>query len=177
MVGRFQPFHKGHIHLAKIALKECDELIIVIGSAQFNYIATDPFTAGERILMAHSALLKCNFDLARCYIIPVVNDENNSRWLAHLQSMIPEFQVLYSGNLFVKYLVHSEIQVRSPQFLRKNFYNGANIRKLISQKKQWKHLVPPAVATIIEDIHGTKRIQILSKTQQTPSINRYPNIK
>ena len=58
MVGRFQPFHNGHLYLSNQILQECDELIIAIGSAQFNYIYKDPFTAGERVLMIHAALLE-----------------------------------------------------------------------------------------------------------------------
>jgi nicotinamide-nucleotide adenylyltransferase len=56
MVGRFQPFHIGHLALARQILGECDELVIAIGSAQFNFIEKDPFTAGERVVMIHGAL-------------------------------------------------------------------------------------------------------------------------
>jgi nicotinamide-nucleotide adenylyltransferase len=98
MLGRFQPFHKGHLALTKQILSECDELVIIIGSAQFNFIDKDPFSAGERVLMIHEALKEEGIDLSRCYIIPVVNDENNARWLAYLRSMVPPFDVLYSGS-------------------------------------------------------------------------------
>jgi nicotinamide-nucleotide adenylyltransferase len=49
VIGRFQPFHNGHLELIKQIMNECEELVVVIGSAQFNYLAKDPFTAGERI--------------------------------------------------------------------------------------------------------------------------------
>jgi nicotinamide-nucleotide adenylyltransferase len=49
MMGRFQPFHFGHLDLVRQILKECDEVIIAITSSQFNYLDKDPFTAGERI--------------------------------------------------------------------------------------------------------------------------------
>ena len=48
-MGRYQPFHLGHLDLAKQILEECDEVIIAITSSQFNYLQKDPFTAGERI--------------------------------------------------------------------------------------------------------------------------------
>ena len=54
--------------------------------------------------MIHAALMESGIDLARCYIIPVINDENNARWLGHLRSMVPHFDILYSGNEFVKSL-------------------------------------------------------------------------
>jgi len=161
MVGRFQPFHNGHLCLARQILQDCDELIIAIGSAQFNYIYTDPFTAGERILMIHAALVESKLDLTKCHIVPVVNDENNARWFGHLKSMVPHFDFLYSGNEFVRILLSSQTRVVIPRFSRRREYNGTNIRKLMSRSNRWKKFVPDAVAGIIEQIDGVTRIQFL----------------
>ncbi|HLN89981.1 MAG TPA: adenylyltransferase/cytidyltransferase family protein, partial [Candidatus Binatia bacterium] len=49
-VGRFQPFHLGHLDAIKYVLKEVDELVIVIGSAQYSHNSNNPFTAGERLV-------------------------------------------------------------------------------------------------------------------------------
>ena len=171
MTGRFQPFHNGHLALAKQILSECDGLIIVIGSAQFNFIDKDPFTAGERVLMIHEALKETDANLSRCYVIPVANDENNARWIAYLRSMVPPFDVLYSGNDFVKHLVQSQddrVAVRSPKFTKKEEYNGSNIRRLMLSGKQWKQLVPPAVAKVIEQVGGIKRMKVLAGSDTNP---------
>src|SRR5687768_15239212 len=91
MLGRFQPFHNGHLALARQILDECDELVVAIGSAQFNFIEKDPFSAGERLVMIRGSLAESGVDLSRCYLIPIANDDNNARWLANLRSMVPEF--------------------------------------------------------------------------------------
>jgi nicotinamide-nucleotide adenylyltransferase len=168
MVGRFQPFHNGHLYLSNQILQECDELIIAIGSAQFNYIYKDPFTAGERVLMIHAALLESKIDLTRCYVIPIVNDENNARWLAHLRSMVPSFNILYSGNDFVTNLVSQEIKIKKPLFSKKNVYNGTNIRKQMARMQNWKKLVPNAVFRVIEEIGGVTRLKTLLKSDSYP---------
>ena len=171
MLGRFQPFHKGHLALTKQILSECDELVIIIGSAQFSFIEKDPFSAGERVLMIHEALKEAGIDLSRCYIIPVANDENNARWLAYLRSMVPPFDVLYSGNDFVKYLARSQdsgIAVENPAFTEKDEYNGTNIRHLMQDGKPWEHLVPPAVAKVIQQVGGIIRINILARSDSNP---------
>lgn len=171
MLGRFQPFHKGHLALTKQILSECDELLIIIGSAQFNFIDKDPFSAGERVLMIHEALKEAGVDLSRCYIIPVANDENNARWLAYLRSMVPPFDVLYSGNDFVKYLARSQdsgIAIKEPMFAEINEYNGTNIRHLMQDGKPWEHLVPPAVAKVIQQIGGIVRISMLARSDSNP---------
>jgi len=171
MLGRFQPFHKGHLALTKQILSECDELLIIIGSAQFNFIDKDPFSAGERMLMIHEALKEAGVDLSRCYIIPVANDENNARWLAYIRSMVPPFDVLYSGNEFVKHLTRSQdssIVIEDPVFAEINEYNGANIRRLMQEGKPWEHLVPPAVAKVIQQVGGIVRINMLARSDSNP---------
>lgn len=171
MLGRFQPFHKGHLALTKQILSECDELLIIIGSAQFNFIDKDPFSAGERVLMIHEALKEAGVDLSRCYIIPVANDENNARWLAYIRSMVPPFDVLYSGNDFVKYLARSQdssIVIEDPMFAEINEYNGTNIRRLMQEGKPWEHLVPPAVAKVIQQVGGIVRINMLARSGSNP---------
>ena len=160
MLGRFQPFHKGHLALTKQILRTCDELIVMIGSAQFNFIDKDPFSAGERVLMIHEALKEARIDLSKCYIIPVPNDENNARWLAYLRSMVPPFDVLYSGNDFVKYLAQSQdpdIVMEDPVFAEKEKYG-----------KPWEHLVPPAVLNVIEQVGGIMRMNILARSDSNP---------
>jgi nicotinamide-nucleotide adenylyltransferase len=171
MLGRFQPFHNGHMSLIKQILSERDEILIIVGSAQFNFIDKDPFSAGERVLMIYEALKEAKIDLSRCYVIPLANDENNARWLAYLRSMVPSFDVLYSGNDFVKYLVLSQdssIAVKNPIFSKREEYNGTNIRHLIQHGKPWKHLVPNAVAKVIEDVRGIERIKVLASSDSNP---------
>jgi nicotinamide-nucleotide adenylyltransferase len=172
MAGRFQPFHNGHLALARQVLDECDELIIVVGSAQFNFIDKDPFTAGERLLMIHGALAEAGVDLSRCYIVPYHNDENNARWLGYLRSQVPPFDVVYSGNEFVTHLAKSldrSLAVRKPEFEKKKEYNGTNIRRLMASGGAWKHLVPPAVAKVIESVDGDERVRVLARSNTNPA--------
>jgi len=75
MMGRFQPFHLGHLDLVKKILSECDEVVIAITSSQFNYLEKDPFTASERIEMIYQALKEDGVDLSRCFIIPIENQQ------------------------------------------------------------------------------------------------------
>jgi nicotinamide-nucleotide adenylyltransferase len=167
MLGRFQPFHNGHLALARQILGECDELIIAIGSAQFNYIEKDPFTAGERVAMIHGALREAKAELSRCYIIPIPNDENNARWLSNIRSMVPEFHLLYTGNEYVKHLVRSQdpkIKTRKPHFEMKDQWNGTHIRRLVISGGTWEKLVPAAVAAEIRRIGGVERIRLLAAT-------------
>jgi nicotinamide-nucleotide adenylyltransferase len=168
VIGRFQPFHYGHLELIRQIMHECKELIVVIGSAQFNYLSKDPFTAGERIEMIHASLSLQKFDRRRILIIPLANFENNACWFPYLKSMVPKFDIIYSGNEYVRYLSQAEIKVKEPLFKNKFQFNGENIRKLIANKKKWEHLVPNPVKEIIINIEGVERIRILAKSDTHP---------
>jgi len=56
LIGRFQPFHNGHVQLVEKIATEVDELVIGIGSAGDSHSERNPFTAGERIRMVTDAL-------------------------------------------------------------------------------------------------------------------------
>ena len=64
-VGRFQPFHLGHLAAIKYVLKKVDELVIVIGSAQYSHRRNNPFTAGERLVMVRKALEEAGVDCSK----------------------------------------------------------------------------------------------------------------
>ena len=132
MMGRFQPFHLGHLDLVKKILTEYDDVIIAITSSQFNYLEKDPFTAGERIEMIHNSLKDDGIDMSKCFIIPIENQFNIATWAAYLKSILPKFDKVYSGNEYVEMLlVDAGIQVIKPKFLDREKYNATSIRKLI----------------------------------------------
>ncbi|MDY6764546.1 MAG: adenylyltransferase/cytidyltransferase family protein, partial [Halobacteria archaeon] len=55
-VGRFQPFHRGHLHFTEEISTEVEGVIVGIGSAQESHTQHNPFTAGERVSMITKAL-------------------------------------------------------------------------------------------------------------------------
>jgi len=182
MIGRFQPFHNGHLSLAHQILNECDELIIAVGSSQFNFTFSNPFTAGERIYFIHNSLVESKIDLRKVYILPILNLENNAIWVQHLKSMLPKFDSIYSGNKLVQELLSHDsetLRIHAPVFHNKNECNGTNIRMNIVMNKEWKNFVPNAVYKLILDLDGVERIKVLFETQKdgTGEIRQYPDVK
>jgi len=170
MMGRFQPFHLGHLDLVKQILSECDDVIIAITGSQFNYLEKDPFTAGERIELIHNSLKDESIDMSRCFIIPIENQFNIATWLSYLEEILPKFDKVYSGNEYVKMLLgDSGIKVITPNFLQREQYNSTHIRKMIIEGKNWQSLVPNAVSDIIEKINGVNRLKIISKSDTKPT--------
>jgi nicotinamide-nucleotide adenylyltransferase len=163
VIGRFQPFHNGHLLLTKQILRECNEAIIVVGSAQRNYTIANPFTAGERILMIRKSLIEGGVDVSKTIIIPLIDIEDNAIWFPMLISMLPPFDIIYSGNQLVISLASSYLEVRSPKFVRKKHYNGSYIRHRILSGLKWSNLVSKSVFDTIGSIDGINRIRKIGK--------------
>ena len=96
-VGRFQPFHLGHLQAIRFILGKVDDLLILVGSAQHSHTHENPFTAGERITMVRLALKEAKVDPARYMIIPLPDAEFHKVWVAHLLSQTPEFQTAFTN--------------------------------------------------------------------------------
>ena len=170
MMGRFQPFHLGHLDLVRQILRECDEVVIAITSSQFNYLEKDPFTAGERIEMIHDSLKESDVDLTRCIILALDNQFNIATWSSYLKSMLPQFDKVYSGNDYVKMLLaDSKIKVVKPEFLDRDQYNATKIRSMIVSDGEWKNFVPSAVSEFIKKINGKNRLEIINNSDTKPT--------
>lgn len=169
-MGRFQPFHLGHLDLVKQILSKYDEIIIAITSSQFNYLEKDPFTAGERIEMIHQSLKDEKINLSKCFIIPLENQFNVATWGSYLKSSLPKFDAVVTGNKYVNMLLaDSGIEVIKPKFFEREKYNATKIRHMISKDNSWENFVPNAVAKIIKEINGINRLKVISKTDTNPT--------
>ena len=164
MMGRYQPFHLGHLKLVKQILSECDEVIIALTGSQFNYIEKDPFTAGERIEMIHQSLKEEGIDLSRCYVVGIENQFNVATWASYLKSALPEFDKVYSGNDYVSMLLGDfGYEVVPPKFFDREKHNATRIRNMISKDEDWEGFVPKAVAQSIKKINKSFKLKINSK--------------
>ncbi len=158
-VGRFQPYHLGHHEVIKNIIKEVDELIIGIGSAQESHTLENPFTAGERVLMIVRALEELNID-KRVYVIPLEDIYRNSLWVSHVCSMVPPFDVVYTNNpLVYRLFKEAGFKVKSTKMYNRKEYQGTEIRKKMLNGENWEKYVPKAVAEVIKEIDGISRIR------------------
>src|SRR5437879_11900991 len=96
-VGRFQPFHLGHLEAIRHILGQVDDLVIVVGSAQHSHTLENPFTAGERITTIRLALQEANISPGKFVIVPLPDWDIHKVWVAHLLSQTPAFHVAYTN--------------------------------------------------------------------------------
>ncbi len=160
-IGRFQPYHLGHHEILTQITEEIDELVICIGSAQISHELTDPFTGGERLLMIKSAIDELPI---RCYVIPVMDVMRNAIWVAHVVSLTPRFERVYSNNPLIKRLfAEAGFEVKGTPLYRREVYSGTEIRRRIISGEEWKNLVPGGVLKVMEECDGISRMHDLTK--------------
>jgi len=164
LIGRFQPFHKGHVNVIQEISPHVDEIIIGIGSAQKSHSLDNPFTAGERLMMIKNSLLDLGEFIKNYYIIPISDVNNNSLWVSHVESLTPPFGRAYSGNPLVKRLFkEAGKNVATPPLFNREEYSGTEIRRRILENEPWQELVPKAVEEVIKEVRGEERMEQLAK--------------
>ena len=163
-VGRFQPFHNGHKAVIDLLCNEVDELIIGIGSAQMSHDIRHPFTAGERVLMIQRVLADAKIPV---YIIPLEDIKRNALWVAHVVSMVPPFDVVYTSNpLVIRLFTEAGFRVESPPMYQRQELSGTAIRQKMLEGSDWKQYVPEKAAAVIASVGGVERIRDISRTDE-----------
>jgi len=166
-VGRFQPFHYGHLNAIKETLKEVDELVVVIGSAQYSHNLDNPFTAGERLVMIRNALEETEVDCGRVWIVPVPDVHLHMLWVSSLESYTPHFDVVYSNEPLTRRLFsESGYKVKVVQFYDRKVYSSTQIRAKMVKNGSWENLVPKSVVAFIKEIDGINRLRDLTKSDK-----------
>jgi nicotinamide-nucleotide adenylyltransferase len=164
-VGRFQPVHKGHLKPLKDIMKKLDELVIVVGSAQYSHKIDNPFTAGERITMIRLALEEEGIPPSKYWIIPVPDVHVHMTWVSHVVGYTPKFTVVYSNESLTRRLfVEAGYKVEPVPFHKREVYSATEIRKRMLNGQDWEKLVPNSVVQFIKEINGAERIRDLAKT-------------
>lgn len=146
-VGRFQPFHRGHEHAIRGAMKKYGFVIVGIGSSQASHTPDNPFSFSERKRMVKEALGKGNYEIAG---IPDLG--NDRKWTGHVLKNL-EFDIVVSGNGWVKKCFAGKKPVADPDFLLPKKYKATCIREKMKAGEKWGSLVPKKVYDFV-----TKRL-------------------
>ena len=162
-VGRFQPFHLGHLATIKFALNNVEELIIVIGSAQTSHEIRNPFTAGERIQIIRDSLMAdSEIDIKRILLIPVSDIYVHSLWTHQVDILVPKYNVVFTNDLLTALLFKERgIKVVEPSLYRRKELSSTEVRSRMAKDEDWKQLVPFQTVKVVEDMHGVERIKAI----------------
>jgi nicotinamide-nucleotide adenylyltransferase len=164
LVGRFQPFHHGHLSVVREirTTRPSEDLLLGIGSAQAAYTWKNPFTAGERGEMIELALREAEIGGVRT--VPIPDIDRHSLWVRYVESMVPPFARVYTNNPLTRLLFEqARYTVESPRLVDRGRLEGEAIRELLATGGDWKSHVPPAVVRYLEELDAPARLAVLHR--------------
>lgn len=144
LIGRFQPFHNGHVRIIEQMRRDGITTILVgVGSCQESRTLRNPFSFEERRDMIQAAV-------PDAIIRPIPDFNNPPLWKEYVLATFPEVQALYSGGegwtqafkdkeFIIRTVPRNDLQV-----------SGTMIREKIAKKESIDELIPKEVKDFLE---------------------------
>ena len=160
LIGRFQPFHLGHLEAFQFALSKVDKLWVGLGSSNRPTQKNNPFTAEERKEMILTSIDASMKEKISIYFIPDL--ENHIKWIEKIDTIVPNFDIVFSNDELTKHLYSKRIlQIISIPFLKRDVLSGTNIRNLIINDQKWDDLVPEGTKNFLINTNAKERLKNL----------------
>ncbi|MBA4435784.1 MAG: nicotinamide-nucleotide adenylyltransferase [Nitrosopumilus sp.] len=160
LIGRFQPFHLGHLEALRFALSKVDNLWLGLGSSNKPTEKNNPFSAEERKEMILSSIDESMKEKITIYFIPDL--DNHVKWIEKIDTIVPQFDIIFSNDELTNHLYSKrDVQVIPIPFLKRNELSGTNVRDLIISDQKWEHLVPLGTRNFLEKSNTKDRLKIL----------------
>ena len=160
LIGRFQPFHLGHLEAVNFALSKVEQLYIGIGSSNKSHQPRNPFTVEERRQMISSSLDGKTVKRVSIYDIPDLDD--HSKWTQSIDEIIPNYDIVFLNDDFTHSLYQKkEKDVISVKLKYREILSGTHIRKMILNEENWQDLVPDGARNILLKINAQNRLECL----------------
>ncbi|MDZ4278537.1 MAG: adenylyltransferase/cytidyltransferase family protein [Dehalococcoidia bacterium] len=163
--GRFQPFHDGHLEYLRAALGRSEALLVGITNPDPGQVGQEdtsehrhlpdanPFTFFQRLLMIREVLRDERVSLDSAIIIPFpVNFPDT--WRSYLPSDVVHYVRVFSAWEQTKVDRLREygyrVEVLHPGATK--HVEATEVRRRMAAGEDWRALVPPGVARVIESI-------------------------
>ena len=160
LIGRFQPFHLGHLDAVLFGLARADSLSICIGSSNKYNEKKNPFSAAERREMILSSIEPSIVNRIKIFNIPDV--DNHEKWTSEIDQIVPKYDVVFTNDEFTKTLFEKhQINVIHVILKDREKFSGTNIRELIADNKNWQDLVPRGTRKVLDKINAIERLKNL----------------
>ena len=160
LIGRFQPFHLGHLDAVLFGLSRAENLFICIGSSNKSNERKNPFSVEERREMVTLSIEPSITDRIKIFDVPDVGD--HEKWTFEIDKIVPKYDVVFTNDEFTKTLFGKrKISVISVVLKDREKFSGTNIRNLIIEDKNWRDLVPQGTRNVLDSINAKERLKNL----------------
>lgn len=151
LIGRFQPFHLGHLFLIRKALRHIDKLVIGIGSANVKN-ADNPLSFEQRKLMLEKTIEEEKLKDKIIRIVAIDDYPDDDVWLQKTLEKTGTIDTLIGNNEWVNGIFEKKgYTILRLGFFKRLTYEGEKIRRLIQEGKPWEDRVPKYLTGTIKD--------------------------
>lgn len=132
IIGRFQPFHRGHIYLIRYSLQLAHNIVLGIGSANITN-EDNPFTKEERLVWIKKILKREELSKYVKKIVFIDDDLNDDVWLkVKTMPNVGKINIVIGNNDWVNSIFKKAgYKVIPIPLLQRETYQGALIRKTL----------------------------------------------
>ncbi|MEK6822182.1 MAG: nicotinamide-nucleotide adenylyltransferase [Thermoproteota archaeon] len=160
LIGRFQPFHLGHLAALRFALSKVDKLWIGLGSSNKPLQKNNPFSAEERKEMILSSIDESMKQRIQIYFIPDL--ENHIKWIELIDTLVPKFDIVFTNDELTRHLYSKhDVQVLPIPFVKRDILSGTNIRDMIISDQTWEDFVPEGTKNFLSKTSAKQRLKNL----------------
>ncbi len=163
LIGRFQPFHKGHLYLLQTALSLAEEVVIALGSS--NVLdEKNPLSYESRVQMLQSVLEHEGVGDRVRAIVPSPDDTSDEVWLKTLLQNVGPFDIALGNNDWVNdVLRQAGYNALTLPDLERDIFQVTFIRQIMKDGGEWESRVPQYLIpfyrqklTQEEDVHPSQ---------------------
>jgi len=160
IVGRFQPFHAGHLAVVEHVIGQGYVPLIAVGSAQAHDTFHNPFTAHERKRMVEAALTRLPALGLPIDVIPLEDLFDPPRWAAMALERLPSFALVFSNDhVTIEAFEGHGVKVRNIPHQQRVRWQGSVIREQMANgDPAWREAVPDEVVHILDQLGAVKRL-------------------
>ena len=160
LIGRFQPFHLGHLDALHFALSKVDKLWIGLGSSNKPLQKDNPFSTEERKEMILASIDDSMKQRIQIYFIPDL--DNHIKWIELINTIVPKFNIIFTNDELTRHLYSKrDVTVLSITFVKRDILSGSNIRNMIISDQKWEDLVPEGTKNFLYKTSGKQRLKNL----------------
>lgn len=160
LIGRFQPFHLGHLDALRFALSKVDKLWIGLGSSNKPLQKNNPFSAEERKEMILASIDDSMKQRIQIYFIPDL--DNHIKWIDLINTIVPKFDIIFTNDELTRHLYSKrDVEVLPIPFVKRDILSGTNIRDMIISNQKWEDLVPEGTRYFLVNSNIKNRLKIL----------------
>lgn len=158
-IGRFQPFHNAHLGIALESLRQCDQLLFILGSAQESRTKKNPFTNQERSLMIGASLEGVGISAERILFSGIEDHPDDTVWCERVNEVVAQHTskpILFGAEkdnsaYYLRIFPEWELRIFPVQLP----LSATDVRKKYFSEEVYEHLVPASVSSFLHQFKHT----------------------